>query len=260
MSKINQVNIKLVPLIHLDTESQIKIRDIRNEQNVRKWMYSDHVIGVNEHLDWINKIKQDDRQIVFAVLGENNIPLGVASVGLIDRIHKKTDWAYYLTEDARGGLGSAIEWNFINFIFDVLGVDKLNCEVIDGNDAVVKMHKKFSFQEEGYRRSNVVKNEERIGVHLLGLTKEDWLDNKNKIFETHKVLFEKFSISIVWGGDSKNKISVIDKIEAARAKNNLNWMSILRLALEKSPETAKPIVEEIKKIDRQISGLTDELT
>ena len=149
MSKINQVNIKLVPLIHLDTESQIKIRDIRNEQNVRKWMYSDHVIGVNEHLDWINKIKQDDRQIVFAVLGENNIPLGVASVGLIDRIHKKTDWAYYLTEDARGGLGSAIEWNFINFIFDVLGVDKLNCEVIDGNDAVVKMHKKFSFQEEG---------------------------------------------------------------------------------------------------------------
>ena len=105
-----------------------------------------------------------------------------------------------------------------------------------------------------------MKNEERIGVHLLGLTKEDWLDNKNKIFETHKVLFEKFSISIVWGGDSKNKISVIDKIEAARAKNNLNWMSILRLALEKSPETAKPIVEEIKKIDRQISGLTDELT
>jgi len=252
--------IELVPLTDLDTETQLKVREIRNEDNVRKWMYTDHVIGVNEHLDWINRLKQDDSQIVFVVLNEERCPLGVVSIRAIDRVHKKADWAFYLTETARGGLGSALEYSIIDFFFDTLGMDKLNCEVIEGNDAVVKMHKKFFFQEEGFRNSHILKNGVRIGVHLLGLTKEDWLVGKADIEEKYKKVFEKFTISIQWKQNEETAGDPIDQIEAARARNNLNWMSILRLALEKSPETAKPIVAEIKRIDREISALTDKLT
>lgn len=190
--------IELVHLTSLDTESQLKVREIRNEENVRKWMYTDHVIGVDEHLEWVNRLKQDDSQIVFTIMSEERIPLGVVSVSAIDRLHKKADWAYYLTETARGGLGSALEYSFINFVFDTLGMDKLNCEVIEGNDAVVKLHKKFMFQEEGFRRSNILKNGARIGVHLLGLTKENWLAGKPDIQKKYKGVFEKFSISVQW--------------------------------------------------------------
>jgi len=260
VSTANQKAIELVLLTSLDTESQLRVREIRNEENVRKWMYTDHAIGANEHLGWINRLKHDDRQIVFVVLDEERSPLGVVSVNAIDRLHKKTDWAYYLTETARGGLGSALEYSFINFIFDTLGMDKLNCEVIEGNDAVVKLHKKFLFQEEGFRRSNILKNDARIGVHFLGLTKEDWLAGKAEIQEKYKGVFEKFSVSVQWQPSEETASQPIDQIEAARARNNLNWMSILRLALEKSPETAKPIVAEIKRIDREISALTDKLT
>ncbi|MFN3883358.1 MAG: UDP-4-amino-4,6-dideoxy-N-acetyl-beta-L-altrosamine N-acetyltransferase [Rhodocyclaceae bacterium] len=198
MSTTNPRVIELALLTSLDAESQLKVREIRNEENVRKWMYTDHVVSVSEHLDWINRLKQDDRQIVFVVLNEERSPLGVVSANAIDRLHKKTDWAYYLTETARGGLGSALEYSFINFIFDVLGMEKLNCEVLEGNDAVVKLHKKFLFQEEGFRRSNIVKNGIRIGVHFLGLTKEDWLAGKADIQEKYKEVFEKFSVSIQW--------------------------------------------------------------
>ena len=57
----------------------------------------------------------------------------------------------------------------------VVDVQKLNCEVIEGNNPVVKLHKKFLFKDEGFRRSNIIKGEKRIGVHFLGLTKEDWI-------------------------------------------------------------------------------------
>jgi len=261
MSTTNPKPITLVLLTALDTESQMKVREIRNEDNVRKWMYTDHVIGANEHLGWINRLKHDDRQSVFVVLDDQHTPLGIVSVNAIDRLHKKTDWAYYLTETARGGLGSALEYSFINFIFDILGMEKLNCEVLKGNDAVVKLHKKFLFQEEGFRCSNILKNGLRIGVHFLGLTKENWLAGKEQIQEKYNDVFQKFRVSIQWQLDEeKGEPHPIDQIEAARAKNNLNWMSILRLALEKSPETAKPIVAEIKRIDREISTLTDKLT
>jgi UDP-4-amino-4,6-dideoxy-N-acetyl-beta-L-altrosamine N-acetyltransferase len=252
--------IELVLLTSIDTESQFKIREIRNEENVRKWMYRDHVIDANEHLGWINSIKQDDRQIVFSILNDKRIAIGIVKVYAIDRLHKKTDFGYYLTETAKGGLGSVLEYSIINFIFDTLGMEKLNCEVIEGNDSVVKLHKKFLFQEEGFSRSNILKNGVRIGVHLLGLTIKDWLDGKNEIREKYKRVFAKYSVSILWQPDEKKDLHPIDQIEAARARNNLNWMSILRLALEKSPQTAKPIVAEIKRIDREISALTDKLT
>lgn len=237
----------------------MKVRDIRNEDNVRKWMYTDHVIGVNEHLGWISRLKHDDRQIVFVVLDDEHNPLGVVSVNAIDRLHKKADWAYFLTETARGGLGPALEYSLLDFVFESLGIEKLNCEVIEGNDAVVKVHQKFLFREEGFRRSNTLKNGVRIGVHFLGLTREEWLAGRAALREKHQGVLGRFSVTIQWQPHDEKARHPIDEIEAARAKNNLNWMSILRLALEQSPETARPILAEIKRIDREIAALTDKL-
>ena len=260
MSLKTKKKIKLVQITAIDVEAQMKVREIRNEENIRKWMYTDHIIGVNEHLNWLNSLKQDNRQIVFVVLDGGLNPIGVISVNEIDRRHKKADWGYYLTEKARGGLGSTLWYSIINFIFDTLRLEKLNSEVIEGNEAVVALHKKFWFKEEGFRRSNILKDGVRTGVHFFGLTKEDWLSRKVSIQEKYKRVFGEFSVSIEWHSDESLSMHPIDQIEAARAKNNLNWMSILRLALEKSPETAKPIVGEIKRIDREISVLTEKLT
>lgn len=194
------INIKLTPLIEISTESQLKVRDIRNEEGVRKWMYTDHAIELNEHLRWINCLKTDLKQIVFVILDEKKNTLGVVSVNTIDQRHKKADWAYYLTEKTRGGLGSAIEYAFIDFVFGNLGVQKLNCEVIEGNNSVVKLHKKFLFKEEGFRRSNIIKNGKRIGVNFLGLTEKDWISGKSDVLKKYQKALGKFRISINWNG------------------------------------------------------------
>jgi RimJ/RimL family protein N-acetyltransferase len=76
-------------------------------------------------------------------------------------------------------------------------VDKLNCEVIEGNAAVVKLHEKFLFSKEGFRRSNVVKDGVRCGVYLWGLTGEDWLSGKASLFEKYRKFFDKFTVEII---------------------------------------------------------------
>ncbi len=221
-------------------------------------MYTDHTIELNEHLDWINRLKTDKKQIVFVILDEKDDPLGVVSVNAIDQLQEKTDWAYYLTENARGGLGSAIEYAFIDFVFNNLDMQKLNCEVIEGNDSVVKLHKKFLFKDEGLRSSNIIKEGKRIGVHFLGLTKEDWVRGKNNLFEKYQKVLNKFSISINWNETEKEKYP-LNEIESARARNNLNWMNILRLVLELSSEHGKALVTDIRNVDKEISELTDKI-
>jgi UDP-4-amino-4,6-dideoxy-N-acetyl-beta-L-altrosamine N-acetyltransferase len=245
--------IRLSPLVDLDMERQMTIRDIRNEPGVRKWMYTDHIISASEHLTWINRLKSDDQQIVLAVLINGTDPVGVVSINAIDRLHKKADWAFYLSQAMAGqGIGSALEYAIIEFAFHAMGLEKLNCEVIENNDAVVRLHRKFMFQQEGFRRINIVKNGERIGVYFMGLTAEDWNQHKPEQPDRHVVVFD-------LQANPKRSDTVIDLIESARARNNLNWMNILRLAIDKAPSVAKPLVAEIHNTDAEINQLSQEL-
>lgn len=100
----------------------------------------------------------------------------------------------------------------------------------------------------------------RLGIHTLGLTKEDWYLGKDQIFERYQKVLNKFTPS--FPQESKLKPSrenqFTDQIEASRSKNNLNWMNILR-PVWRSPVREKALVQDIRRIDGEISDLTVKL-
>ena len=53
----------------------------------------------------------------------------------------------------------------------------------------------------------------------------------------------------------KKYLKIIDKIEKERSKNNVNWMDVLRLALNNAPDETIKLMESINKKDRKISSL-----
>lgn len=252
-------NLKIVlrNLNNCSLEEQIHLREIRNQKKIRSFMYTEHKIGLNEHLKWISDLKSDEFQSVFIVFDSNENPIGVLSLYDIDRLHKKANWAYYLDEKKGGGLGAVLEYNFLNFVFTELNLEKLNCEVLETNPNVVKLHQKFLFQKEGFRRSNIIKNNSRIGVHFLGLTKDEWLEGFSSVFNKYQSIFEKYDVVIE--KENKKLDETLSLIEKTRSKNNVNWMALLRICVEKDPATSKPIIQEILNLDREISDLTAKL-
>ena len=46
---------------------------------------------------------------------------------------------------------------------------------------------------------------------------------------------------------------VLRQIESARSKNNLNWMEVLRIALDAAPEKTLKCIRRIHQKDTQIS-------
>jgi UDP-4-amino-4,6-dideoxy-N-acetyl-beta-L-altrosamine N-acetyltransferase len=169
---------------------------IRNSDAVRKSMYNEHQITAGEHHAWIDRLGADARQKVFVVLKEGKTAVGVVSVNQLDYAHRKTDWAFYLAESERGGLGAALEIFMIEYVFEALGFWKLNCEVLETNPRVVEMHKRFGFAEEGFRASNIEKDGKRIGVHFLGLSKDSWSAQKEKIIEEVKSKVHNISLTL----------------------------------------------------------------
>ena len=55
---------------------------------------------------------------------------------------------------------------------------------------------------------------------------------------------------------SKNKIlKTIDQIEKVRSKNNINWMDIIRLAVNHAPNETLKVIKKINNQDKKISKL-----
>ncbi|CAK0776557.1 UDP-4-amino-4, 6-dideoxy-N-acetyl-beta-L-altrosamine N-acetyltransferase [Gammaproteobacteria bacterium] len=244
----DQSVIRLVNLIGLDTETQIKVFEILRQdpsQSTKR-----RALNVNRYLRWVQHLKQGDQQIAFVVIDQE--PLGLLNLENIDRVHKTADFYDCFSKETPDDLKTIVRYHGIQFSFEAFSLEKLHGTVSEENLFLLESYKTLSFQREGYRRSALLQDGRRLGTLLLGLTKEDW------VAHTHQKSFlERFAVSVQW---EKPVLHPIDQIEAARAKNNLNWMNVLRLALEKSPATAKPIIEEIKKIDREISNLTEQLT
>lgn len=59
---------------------------------------------------------------------------------------------------------------------------------------------------------------------------------------------------------NKRDNKIILKIQNVRSKNNIYWMSLLKLALKSSPREAKIILSNINTCDKKISNLVKKLS
>lgn len=161
----------------LDADPAIRdqVRVLRNHVDVRRFMYSDHEISPDEHARWLASLVGNARQRVFVVMHDAAVA-GIVSLNAINLAHRSADWAFYLDPALQGkGLGSVVEFWLLDHAFNEVGLEKLNCEVLASNAAVVKMHQKFGFAIEGVRRENILKDGVRLDVVLLGITRGEWL-------------------------------------------------------------------------------------
>lgn len=161
-------------ILNVDESLQLEVMDWRNNENVRKNMFSDDLITKEQHVNWLKSLKTDKKNSFYVIFYENE-PVGVFSFNNMSKEHLVSSWGFYLRQDKKmPAISLLIEEKIINYYFNNLGYHKLNCEVLETNPKIIKLHKHFGFQEEGCRRENIIKDKKRINVILLGLRKQDW--------------------------------------------------------------------------------------
>jgi UDP-4-amino-4,6-dideoxy-N-acetyl-beta-L-altrosamine N-acetyltransferase len=180
---------KLVPLELLNKETQLQVLKIRNEEYVREWMFQDKEISVKEHFTWVEQLKDDKTQIHLIIIIDDAItPFGSVNIKKIDMINKNAELGFYKTQSCKENRLMEISIaSLINYSFMKLGIEKIYSEVFEGNIKSLNLHKKLQFIEEGFMRSHIVRNGERIGVHLFGLLKNEWQES-NSIKENNEQL------------------------------------------------------------------------
>jgi UDP-4-amino-4,6-dideoxy-N-acetyl-beta-L-altrosamine N-acetyltransferase len=164
-----------VTLRDVTSADRDRLLEWRNQPDVARWMYTEHVITPTEHDRWLSVALADParRYWIIELDGE---PVGLANLYDISSPNRKAAWAYYLASPSvRGkGVGAFVEFWMIEYVFKTLGLNKLCCEVLVENESVWKIHQSFGFQREALYRHHAWKAGAPLDVVGLGLLAQDW--------------------------------------------------------------------------------------
>jgi UDP-4-amino-4,6-dideoxy-N-acetyl-beta-L-altrosamine N-acetyltransferase len=165
----------MISLRDITPNDQEAIRAWRNNPEVRKYMYTDHEIGPEEHHAWFSRILRDPscKYWITVCDGED---VGLLYLYDIDTRNRRCYWGFYTTSlNVRGkGIGSFAEFSVLRFVFDHLQLQKLCGEVLASNQAVLNLHKKFGFVQEGLFRKHVLKAGGFADVVCIAILREEW--------------------------------------------------------------------------------------
>jgi UDP-4-amino-4,6-dideoxy-N-acetyl-beta-L-altrosamine N-acetyltransferase len=161
----------------------------RNKESVRNNMYTDHVISFEEHRKWFSGL-QGRKDQIHLICECSGLTIGVVNFVQINPAFQRAFWGFYLGGEQPPGRGVAMEYVALEFAFTELKLRKLCCEVIAFNEGVLKLHKKFGFQEEGLYRQHIIKQGKVEDVVSLALFASAWQEQKTKL---HKICFRRIN-------------------------------------------------------------------
>ena len=108
----------------------------------RQWMLQQDEISLENHLKWIESLKNDKTKVNYLVYKDNHPFMAIA---YHDINNKEAYWGYFLIEQAYKSEVLKIEKIIIDFAFAELNLDRLLC-INDSQNHVIKIHQFFGFK------------------------------------------------------------------------------------------------------------------
>jgi UDP-4-amino-4,6-dideoxy-N-acetyl-beta-L-altrosamine N-acetyltransferase len=148
----------------------------RNHTDVRRFMFTQHKISMEEHRDWFTKATQDPNRRLL-IIEENKKAIGYVQFSqVVDG--GIAEWGFYANPDAPKGTGRMVGVTALNYAFSFLKLHKVCGQAIEGNQASINFHKRLGFALEG-----VLRDQQRIegvyhSLHCFGLLAREWQPEK----------------------------------------------------------------------------------
>ena len=144
----------------------------RNDPDVRKYMFTQHEISYDEHLQWFYKASTDiSRKLL--IVEESKNPIGYVQFNHVS-VGGIADWGFYARPGAPKGSGLKLGVASLNYAFNELGLHKVMGEAIHSNEISISFHKKLGFVQEGILREHKKIGNEYYHLYCFGLLSHEW--------------------------------------------------------------------------------------
>jgi len=178
---------ELVVIQKSDLEQIIKWRMM---PEITRYMYTDPILTLEIQEQWFSSLIGNDK-VKYWMIQIDRTKIGVLNLSGIDYLNKRASWAYYIGDTSfRGkGIATILECNIYDYVFNVLNLNKLCCEVFTFNEKVISIHQKFGSVIEGTFKQHIYKNGKLYDIVSMAITKDKWNRIKNN-FEYDKIVIQ----------------------------------------------------------------------
>lgn len=135
-------DIKLINFIDLSLEEKKMILEWRNCPNIKKYMYTQDNISLENHLKFIENLKNSKNKLYFLVKKDDKF-IGVIDFNNIKK-NESLEIGIYANPNLKG-YGKILLETIINFSFNILKVKKIFAEVFFENEKAYNLYKHYNF-------------------------------------------------------------------------------------------------------------------
>ena len=144
----------------------------RNHPDVRRFMFSQHEISLQEHSQWFSQVVKDPtRQLLIAE--EQSEPIGYVQFSQVAP-YSVADWGFYVKPDAPKGTGLKLGNAALTHAFGSLRLHKVCGQAIASNQASIRVHERLGFKREAERRDQKRINDQYHTLICFGLLADEW--------------------------------------------------------------------------------------
>lgn len=156
----------------MDERDLEQVLSWRNHPEVRRYMYTQHEITLEEHTRWFVRASQDPVRhlLVFEI---DATPFGFINIHQIAN-GGVADWGFYAAPDAPKGVGRALGKTALRYAFEAVGIHKLYGQILVYNERSIHFHQNLGFQREGVLRQQHFDGQQYHDVVCFGLLASEW--------------------------------------------------------------------------------------
>ncbi len=144
----------------------------RNHADVRRYMFTQHEIGLDEHRNWFAKASQDPSRCLL-IVEEDKQAIGYVQFSKVEE-GGIADWGFYARPDAPKGTGRRLGTMALNYAFGPLKLHKICGQAIASNHASIAFHQRLGFALEAILRDQQRINGAYHSLHCFGLLSTEW--------------------------------------------------------------------------------------
>jgi len=137
------MQVRLLDFTTLDKELLTTVLAWRNHSDIRRWMLSDDEISLENHLRFVEALKNRADKRYFLVQREGE---SIGVIDFTDITQNSAEIGIYANPKMRG-VGEALMNGLIEYGFSTLGVTMLIASVFADNERAKHLYEKFDFTE-----------------------------------------------------------------------------------------------------------------
>jgi len=174
----------IVKIERISQSDKAPLRQWRNDPEVTRWGYSNHVISEKEHHAWFDAMLVDASKVYWKIVVDG-VSVGAVFLTGISDPGNTCEWGMYLADgDVRGkGVAQAACALSFRYAFTDLGMKVVNCEAVAQNENAIGLYESVGYVRTGLQVDAVKRGDEMLSVVTLELTRESWNTTESQVLQ-----------------------------------------------------------------------------